>query len=297
MDDKNLHSNQMNHKNYPEPDIPADEAWASMKTLLTTAPGKVHPAKSGKPFSVKYFAYAGLGLIIMAVTAYYFWKDTPQKQPSAITYYSTDKPQKVTLSDGTLAFLNKNSSISELNNTAKERQTAVRGAAYFRERQFSNQPAHHLKLGTLDVVPVQANIYVSFDTVFAISAVYIQSGSAVIETGGQKLTLNAGESVKYDEKTGHISDKQAVDVNLFSYATRIFEFMDTSLKEAAESIENAYGVAIVFKNKNLYNCRITTRFDNKSLKEIFDLMAYTLNFTYQIDEKNNQVVLTGEGCE
>ncbi len=297
MDDKNLHSNHLNQKNYPEPDIPADEAWADMKNLLNNMPGKANLGKSGKPFPAKYFTYAGIGLIIMAVTAYYFLNDTPQKQPSVKTYYSHAQPQKVILSDGTVAFLNKNSSISELGNTAEERQTAVKGAAYFAEGQISNQPAHHLKAGTLDVVPVQADIYVSFDTVLAVSSVHIQSGSAVIEADGKKITLNAGEALKYDEKTRHMSDKQKVDVSLFSYATRIFEFMDTPLKEAAESIGNTYGVTIVFKNKNLYNCRITTRFDNRSLKEVFDVLAYTLNFSYQIDEKNNQVVLTGEGCE
>ncbi len=297
MDDKDLHSNQMKHENYPEPDIPVNEAWASMKTLLNTTPGKVQLGKPGKPFSAKYFTYAGMGLLIMAVTAYYFFKDTPQKQTSVVTYYSNDKPRKVTLSDGRAAFLNRNSSISELKYTDGEKETAVKGAAYFSEGQTSNQPAHHIKTGALDVVPLHATIYVSFDTVLAISSVHIQSGSAVIESGGKKLTLNAGEAVQYDEKNRRISDKREVDVNLFSYATRVFEFMDTPLKKAAESIENAYGVTIAFENKNLYNCRITTRFDNKSLTEILDVMAYTLNFTYLIDEKNNQVLLIGDGCK
>ncbi len=288
----------MNHENYPEPDIPVDEGWAEMKKMLGNVPVEARPNLSGKFFSAKYFTYAALGLITMTLTTYYFLKDTPQKQPSAVIYYSTDKPQKVTLPDGTAAFLNKNSSIKELNSTTNERQTAVRGAAYFSEEQISsNQLKHHLILGSLDVVPMQANIYVSFDTVLAVSSVHVQSGSAVIGVYGKKLTLNAGESLMYDEKTGHISNKQKLDLNLFSYATKVFEFMDTPLKDAAESIENTYGVTIVFQNKKLYNCRITTRFDNKSLKEIFDIMAYTLNFNYQIDEKNNQVVLTGKGCE
>ena len=87
-----------------------------------------------------------------------------------------------------------------------------------------------------------------------------------------------------------------MDPNLFSYANRIFEFHDTPFKEATGFIEKAYGVKIVTENNNLYNCRITTKFDNKSIEEILDILAYTLSFEYTFDEKNKQVLITGDGC-
>jgi len=90
--------------------------------------------------------------------------------------------------------------------------------------------------------------------------------------------------------------KQKADVNLYSYATRIFDFTDTPLKVAAAAIEKTYGITILFENQKLYRCRITTRFDNKTLKEMLDIMAYTLKFKYYINEKSRQVFVTGYGC-
>lgn len=77
---------------------------------------------------------------------------------------------------------------------------------------------------------------------------------------------------------------------------RIFEFSNTPFKEATGFIEKAYGVTIIINNDKLYNCTITTRFDNKSLEEILDILGYTLTFEYSIDKNKNQVIISGDGC-
>lgn len=74
------------------------------------------------------------------------------------------------------------------------------------------------------------------------------------------------------------------------------EFSNTPFKEAAAFLENAYGVTIIVKNDAIYNCTITTRFDNKSLEEILDILGYTLAFEYKIDQTSNQVIISGDGC-
>jgi hypothetical protein len=77
---------------------------------------------------------------------------------------------------------------------------------------------------------------------------------------------------------------------------RIFEFSNTPFKEAVGFIEKAYGVTIIINNNKLNNCTITTRFDNKSLEEILDILGYTLAFEYSIDKNKNQVIISGDGC-
>lgn len=79
-------------------------------------------------------------------------------------------------------------------------------------------------------------------------------------------------------------------------ASKIFEFNNLPFREVAAYIEKAYGVKFILKNNKLYNCTITTRFDNKSLEEILDVLAYTLAFEYEIDKIKNQVTISGDGC-
>ena len=83
---------------------------------------------------------------------------------------------------------------------------------------------------------------------------------------------------------------------LLILTTEFFEFSNTPFKEAAGFIEKAYGVKIIIENNKLDHCKITTRFDNKSLEEILDILGYTLAFEYSIDKNKNQVIISGDGC-
>jgi transmembrane sensor len=286
----------MNQKNYPDPDIPADEAWTEMKQLLHTSPGNIPPRKIGKTNLLKPFVYAGTGMLIVSIVTYFLLKQKPEKQQAVITYQSQNKPIKDSLSDGTIIFLDKNSSVVEFSGTIKESAISIKGAAYFPEISNNLKP-RRIRVGSLELRPTNVGLYLSYDSISEMSLVYVQSGIADLEANGEKIKLNVGEAIQYNEKTKQIELKQKVNVNKFSYATMIFEFNDTPLQEAVESIEKAYGVTIEIENKKLYACRITTRFDNKTLKEVLDVMAYTLNFEYTLDEKTKRVLISGNGCE
>jgi transmembrane sensor len=261
VDDKNLHINKMDHQDYPEPDIPADEAWESMGKMLDQLPAKSLPGKTGRPQWRKFL------------------------------------PLRDTLKDGTMVFLNSQSSFSETPTTSGESIITIRGAAYITSTGADQKAVHRLRMGGLEVIPATASLYMAYDTALGMTTVHVQSGTAAVTAAGKQVVLQGGESIAYDEKAQQISGKRPADVNLYSYATRIFEFSDTPLTTAAACIEKAYGVKIILLNEKLKACSITTRFDNKSLNEILDLMAYTLNFEYRLDEETKQVTLTGGGCE
>ena len=286
----------MKEGKYPEPDISADEAWDKMKKMMGSLPKETINDKPSKSFRKKILSYGGVGLLVLSVIVYYLSANKPHKLPAAIVYLSKGNPEKEILSNGVVAFLDRQSSISEETTQEKETIIAIKGAAYFQGIP-KNKSTLLLKVGTINVLPLNTTIYTSFDTSTGISSFHVQYGSALLEADGTKLTLTASESIEFNEKTRHWSDKHRININLFGYATRIFDFTETSLKEAAECIGKAYNVKIQFEKKGLFNCRITTRFDNKSLKEVLDIMAYTLNFEYTLDEKNSLVLLTGEGCD
>lgn len=82
----------------------------------------------------------------------------------------------------------------------------------------------------------------------------------------------------------------------FDSANKVFDFNAITLRNATYYIGKAYGVKFIIKNNKLGNCTITTRCDNLSLERILDLMAFTLNFEYEIDKTKNQVTISGDGC-
>jgi hypothetical protein len=176
LDKKKLHIDEANDKNYPEPDVPVQDAWEQMKQLLLQAPAA--------PVSKPGFRPPGKGFARFMVVA------GAVATVSLAVYVATGKKEHVTPSQVTY---------------------------------------------TKDSTPV------------------------------------------------------------VNYINKVFEFNNTPFKEAAGYIEKAYGVTIVLKG-NFNHCTITTRFDNKPLNEILDILAYTLAFEYTIDEKNRQVTISGDGC-
>jgi transmembrane sensor len=287
----------MDHQDYPEPDIPADEAWESMGKMLDQLPAKSLPGKTGRPQWRKFLPGGATGLVFIAVITYFYWGRETKLPAASRTVTSQAIPLRDTLKDGTMVFLNSQSSFSETPTTSGESIITIRGAAYITSTGADQKAVHRLRMGGLEVIPATASLYMAYDTALGMTTVHVQSGTAAVTAAGKQVVLQGGESIAYDEKAQQISGKRPADVNLYSYATRIFEFSDTPLTTAAACIEKAYGVKIVLLNERLKACSITTRFDNKSLNEILDLMAYTLNFEYRLDEETKQVTLTGGGCE
>jgi hypothetical protein len=190
LDKKKSHINEAGSKNYPEPDIPVENAWDSMKQLLQQAPAP--PASHSVSGKGKLLAkiIAATGSVVIVSSIIYMiatQKDKKEKPaPTGITSVKEAAPGTDTLADGSTAY--------------------------------------------------------------------------------------------------------------FDYTNKVFEFSNMPFKDAVAYIEKAYGVKFIINNNKLYNCTITTRFDNKSLEEILDVLGYTLAFEYEIDKTKNQVTISGDGC-
>jgi ferric-dicitrate binding protein FerR (iron transport regulator) len=300
LDKKKLHIDAANGKSYPQPDVPVQEAWNNMKELLGQGPAAAPASHSGfKQWIAKSAGklMMGAGAIIVALVVTWFVNKKEQLRPSPkVTYNSKRYPAVDTLADGTIAFLDTLSTIAVTTTAAKGKQISIdNGGCYFRQLNKNGAAPWQLKAGPAYIVPHNANIYVSFDTTTAIAVVQVQTGSAELQMGEEKLQIAAGESVRFNTKKEVLQNREKVNPNMFSYASKVFEFSSTPFKQAVGYIEKAYGVTIILKG-NFDNCTITTRFDNKPLTEMLDIMGYTLAFDYKIDEKKKQVIISGDGC-
>jgi ferric-dicitrate binding protein FerR (iron transport regulator) len=303
LDKKKLHINKENGNGYPEPDVPVEAAWDNMKQLLQYVPA-VPAAKSrfrfGKGGNISPFlagAATAITVSVISVLIYVIAIKKEKPASSQILYNSDPVPRTDTLQDGTVAYLDIHSSLSVTNPAEKDKRiTLNKGGCYFRQINNNSTNRWQLQVASVAVLPNNASLYVSVDSVTGIAVVQVQSGNAEIQMGKQKLLLTTGELVQINTRQSLVPAKQKLNPNLFSYANKVFEFSNTPFKEAAGLIGKAYGVKIVLKNNNLDNCTITTRFDNKSLEEILDILGYTLSFEYKIDKKKNQVIISGDGC-
>jgi transmembrane sensor len=295
VNDKNVPVTPMNHGPYPEPGIPVEEAWGQMKQWLDAAPRTTPAARPAFALRKKLIGYGCAGLAAVMVMVYIFVFNKPSQHSSMNIYASNDSPGKQILPGGTLVFLDRNSRIREETGADSKVTLSVNGAAYI-ENAPEKEQVLQVQTGSLTILPRHAGLYVSFDSSTMTAAVHVLSGNAVIKAGKDTFMLWAGESVCYDGRLKHLGKKLKADVNIAGYATRNFDFVDTPLAEAVACIEKAYAIKITIAGHKQADCRITARFDHKTLKEVLDIIAYTLQLDYSIDEKNNNVLLDGKGC-
>lgn len=186
MDKKKLHLNEAGN-NYPEPDIPVEDAWDSMKQLLQQAPAPSTPNSTlgkGKLFSKIIGATGSVVIVSFIIYMIATKKETPQTPQ--VKQMNEGRPRRDTLADGSIAY--------------------------------------------------------------------------------------------------------------FDSANKVFEFTSMPFGKVAAYIAKAYDVKFIIKNSKLENCTITTRFDNASLEQMLDVIAFTLSFEYKIDKTKKQVIISGDGC-
>src|SRR5690349_9505357 len=168
-DNKNIHIDQFNSGNYPDPDIPAEEAWAHMKNMLHHLPvhsSSVKGASLGKNIHFlvsKPFLYVISGLVIASGTVWYVATNKDRPRSKEIFYKSENAPVKEILPNNLLVYLDSHSNIEAATNASNGDNISLHGAMYL---ENTGVDQHDIKIyaGNVEVQPIQAKIYVSFDS-------------------------------------------------------------------------------------------------------------------------------------
>lgn len=110
-----------------------------------------------------------------------------------------------------------------------------------------------------------------------------------------KEQVTKGEMARMDKEGQTIKKDMIRNVNFSGWWTRKFEFEKTNLSEVIKNLEDAYWIEIEF-NKEIGNCPVTATYENKSLKEIIDLIDITFPNIEVKSFKENRIILDGKKC-
>jgi ferric-dicitrate binding protein FerR (iron transport regulator) len=102
----------------------------------------------------------------------------------------------------------------------------------------------------------------------------------------QKATLIAGQP-KFD--------LQNVEAKRYTqWKDGILQFDNENLNTVLKTLSNHYGYDFYPENPNLFNCRLTAKFENKPIDKILKYLELALKISYQIESK--KIILKGSGC-
>lgn len=221
----------------------------------------------------------------------------------------TDRPQLVTLADGSSVLLQPDSKLSyPATFEGDERKVYLSGEGFFEVSKNPDQPflvyANEVVtrvVGTSFRVKAFANQR-DIEVVVRTGKVNVSSNGAVGSPDKEALLLLPNQGVRFSreslafEKIDDLTQEKQISQQLSNIERLSFEFLDVPVAQIFRTIEQAYSVEIDFPEEKLKNCYLTTSLSDEPLPQKLKIICTSLgpNASYQIE--GNKIVVTAEGC-
>ncbi|PWJ59695.1 uncharacterized protein DUF4974 [Dyadobacter jejuensis] len=212
-------------------------------------------------------------------------------------------PKKIILPDGSEVTLDANSKISfspDFNGSARE--VYLSGSAFFNVVKNPEKP-----------FLVYANEVITrvVGTSFKISAFESEKNVVVsVKTGKVSVQSNQSQPASNPQEVSLLPNQQAIfsreemrftkqDINYSTVVktetvASISKFSNTPIPIILQSLENQFQIKIIYDQAVFSNCRLTTSFQNETLKEKLEIICEAIGATYEITKI--EVSINGNGC-
>ncbi len=270
----------------------ADDSIALKKVLaLKNKEENVGSAETTIRVMGRRFAVAAILLVVVGISLF-LSRDLIRYQSIATTY---GEIKQVTLPDGSVVTLNANSEIkfSRFNFSTKTREVILNGEADF--------SVVHTKSNQRFVVMTNNNLAVTvLGTQFSVynrlkrSEVVLRKGkvelnyTSINSKQSKQLVLRPGDKfIKNDRGTDQVYLSNTDDV--VAWKNHDFLFEGNTLAEVANTINDNFGIKLMFQNKELASRKISGTFHAEKAEELIDAIAQLLDVNYK--KKSNFIYL------
>jgi transmembrane sensor len=294
--------------------------------LLHHEPMAVSPAHrpAYKPVYKKRYPWmAAAAAIVIAVTGWYFYKQAgrqPATQAESEVLSSggssaafieqvnnTDTMQLVTLSDGSKVQLAPSSKLKYAQHAAgKKREVELTGEAFF---DVKKDPAVPFFVYTQNMVTkvLGTSFTVKAHASEKRASVLVKTGKVSVykkeNFSDKNLVANKldgvivmpNQQVVLDLETNQLS-KTIVDkpVMLEAGNDNRFTFNATPLKEVFATLQQAYGITIMYDEAIISSCSLSASLGNESFYDKLNLICKTVDATYE--SIDGTIIISSKGC-
>lgn len=266
-----------NLKNFD--DINEEEGWEKVKSRINLK--TAHPKILMKGYMIRIAAVILLaaGLMFFAIKM----SDITGITENVYTEFVTgNEPENITLSDGSIIYLNKNSKIIYSNSFGiRNRDVILEGEAFFDVAR--NEKLHFKIHGSNTIVEVLGTTFnVKIDSTVSVGVV---SGKVSFYESGNisnRVELLPEHTGIYSPSTKQIVQKDYFDRNIITWHTHEFVFRNEPLKNVCQTLADYYNLKLEVsegvKFVDFYNNTVTAG----SLDSILFSINYTLTEDIQL---------------
>ena len=254
--------------------------------------------------------------IVFAIAAYFYFQPevsntaadiavAPHKPQMEMIYNLELVPKNVLLPEGSTITLQPGSKISYPSTFNKAaREIYLEGEAFFQVKRDETRPflvytneVTTKVLGTSFTIkahPGEKNITVAVKT--GKVSVYTHQAKSKAPSHSNETILTPNQQVVYNRKDNKVSRMLVADPQAIVPAEEIqkWHFEEASVTEIFTALEKIYGVDIVFNEKLLSSCTLTTSISDGPIFKRLDIICKAIGTTYTVEE--TQIVINGSGC-
>ena len=197
--------------------------------------------------------------------------------------------KEIKMDDGSVIFLNGNSSITYKNNFTEKRTVKLQGEAFF---EVARDESHPFTVKSKDlktrVLGTSFNVKSYKDQLAMVSVNTGKVEVTPLQNPENKVILTKNQQATFKENhKPKISKGNSEDFN--AWIRKMIILKDTSLENTAKIIENWYDVDIQFANDSLKQLKITGKFNDEKLSNVLKSLALIKNL--KIDSTNKKQII------
>jgi transmembrane sensor len=221
---------------------------------------------------------------------------------------NSNKPQIITLSDGSSVLLQPNSKLSYPKIfTGNERKVYLSGEGFF---EISKNPQKPFLVYANEIITkvVGTSFRVRAYSDHPNVEILVRTGKVKVSSNEligdskQEIVLLPNEALRFLRKdlvfnkiTNIIEDKTLIR-SIGNIEQLSFEFTDIPVEQIFKTIEQAYLVEIDFPEDKLKDCHLTTSLSDQPLSEKLKIICKSIGNETNFEMNGNQILITSQGC-
>jgi len=200
------------------------------------------------------------------------------------------KQSKVTLPDGTLVWLNTETTLKYQSNSKSVRKVKLIGEAYFEVEHSANHP-FIVDIDDASVKVLGTKFNVSHYSDSKITQVALLSGkiSMTESKTGKEVELNPGEMVIFNSEQKVFSKSACKVQNEISWKDGILHFENEPFNTLIQRLERQNGIKFIYDAKTFGHLHYSGTLDNLEISRVLDFINLTIPIHYEV--KNKFIVL------
>lgn len=262
-------------------DIDTDKAWIKLSNKISAVEEETERV-TVRPMLPLFLRVAASVIIVIGLG----WIGLRITTPGKITIATADTEKKISISlpDGSIAWLNRNSSLTYPRKFGKDnRQITLKGEAFFDIARDESKP-FIIDAGKAKVRVLGTSFNVITDNGNNEVEVFVTTGSVLVTSnnGEKSITLKPGF-------VGRVSDITSTSIvnsneNYMSWNTEKLVYNGQSLNTVFNDLRRAYNIDIKTNDTAINNYTLTTIFDGQPHDTIIKVICTTFNLDYVKDD-------------